>query len=183
MKKPLRQKNEPQTLINEKIRVPKVQLIDHTGQNVGVIDSRQALRMAQDAGLDLVMIADEGKDGLPVTKIMDFGKMLYEKKKKQAEAKKHQKVIQVKEVKMSPKIGAHDYQTKIKRAEQFLREGKRVKMTLFFRGRENVTKVERGTAMFDRIHKSIEAIEFDGTPTYEQESKMGQFWSRVYLIK
>ena len=73
--------------------------------------------MAEEAGLDLVIIAETGKDGVPVVKIMDFGKALYEKKKKQTEAKKHQKVIQVKEVKMSPKIGEHDYQTKIKQAD------------------------------------------------------------------
>ena len=85
------------------------------------------------------MIVESGKEGVPVVKIMDFGKALYEKKKKQHEAKKHQKLIQVKEVKISPKIGEHDFQTKMRQAMDFLNEGKRLKITLFFKGRENAT--------------------------------------------
>ena len=114
-----------------------------------------ALKIAQEAGLDLVMIAEEGREGVPVAKIMDFGKALYEKKKKQHEAKKHQKVIQIKEVKMGPKIGEHDFQTKMRQAIDFLKEGKRVKITLFFKGRENATKIERGTELFDKITENV----------------------------
>src|SRR5580692_513377 len=95
--------------VNEKIRAERVQLITQDGENVGVVPTSQALRMAQLASLDLVVIADQGKEGVPIAKIMDFGKAAYEKKKQQAEAKKHQKVIQVKEVKLRPKIGEHDY--------------------------------------------------------------------------
>ena len=108
------------------------------------------------AGLDLVIIADEGREGVPVAKIMDFGKSLYEKKKKQHDAKKHQKVIQIKEIKMGPKIGEHDFQTKMRQAIDFLKEGKRVKITFFFKGRENATKLERGTELYNKIDKSFE---------------------------
>src|SRR5688500_3128922 len=100
----LKEKRESSTLINQQIRAENVQLITQTGENIGVVSRNQALRQAEEAGLDLVLIAQSGKDGIPVVKIMDFGKVLYEKKKKTLEAKKNQKVIQIKEVKMSPKI-------------------------------------------------------------------------------
>jgi len=123
--------------INEHIRTPQLQVITHEGENVGVIARNQALRMADDAGLDLVVINDAGPEGVPIAKIMDHGKVLYEKKKKQSEGKK-QHTIQVKEIKLRPKIGEHDFQTKIKQAVSFLKSGKRVKVSLFFRGRENI---------------------------------------------
>ena len=88
-------KKEALPLVNERIMASQVQLITHTGENIGVIARTEALRMASDADLDLVMIAEQGNNGVPVVKIMDFGKTLYERKKKQAESKKHQKVIQV----------------------------------------------------------------------------------------
>lgn len=84
-------KKEIMPLMNEQIRAPQLQLIDHEGINIGVVPRAQALRMAQEVGLDLVLLADSGKDGVPVVKILDIGKSLYEKKKKQSEAKKHQK--------------------------------------------------------------------------------------------
>lgn len=170
-------------LMNERIRAPMVQLIGPTGENVGIVSKNEALRMAVDANLDLVMIAERGKEGVPVTKIMDFGKSLYEKKKKQAEAKKHQKVIQVKEVKMSPKIGEHDYQTKIKQAVDFLKSGKRVKVTLFFRGRENATRNERGPELFAKIEQSFGEHGLTTNLTREGESTMGSTWSRIYYVK
>ena len=140
----LKERRESAPLINQQIRAESVQLITQEGENIGTITRSQALRQAEEAGLDLVLIAQTGKEGIPVVKIMDFGKVLYEKKKKTIEAKKHQTVIQVKEIKMSPKIGEHDYQTKIKQAVQFLTSGKRVKITLSFRGREMTTKDVRG---------------------------------------
>lgn len=170
-------------LMNEKIRDPFVQLITHEGENIGVISRAEALRKADLAGLDLVLISEGGREGVPVVKIMDFGKVLYEKKKKQAESKKHQKVIQVKEIKMSPKIGEHDYQTKIKQALQFIQEGKRVKVTLFFKGREMVTKEERGIEMFEKIDKSFEAAGILQDLIQEKDAKMGQLWSRIYYLK
>lgn len=170
------------TLINERIRADKVQLITHEGENIGVVSRNQALQMAIDAGYDLVMLSEAGGDGVPVCKIMDFGKSLYEKKKKQGEAKKHQKVIQVKEIKLRPKIGEHDFQTKINQAVQFMHDGKRVKMTLWFRGRENVTKDERGTELFMRIEKSFKEHGIEDIIS-EADSKMGLFWSRIYYTK
>lgn len=168
--------------MNEKIRADKVQLITQDGENVGVVPKSQALRMAEEVELDLVVISD-GKDGVPIVKIMDFGKALYKKKKKSTETKKHQKVIQVKEIKLSPKIGEHDYQTKMKQATQFLQEGKRVKITLFFKGRENVTRDERGRELFNKINKTFEELGLLQNLAQEIDSVAGQFWSRIYYLK
>lgn len=170
-------------LMNERIRAERVQLITHTGNNVGVVSRFEALRMAQEVGLDLVLIADIGSDDVPVVKIMDLGKSLYEKKKKQTEAKKHQKVIQVKEIKLSPKIGEHDYLTKIKQMIQFLEDGKRVKITLFFRGRENALRDEHGSSLFNRINVTLEEHSVLKDVVQEQDAKLGRFWSRIYYLK
>lgn len=177
------QKKELVPLINEQIRAPQMQLIDQDGVNVGTITRSQALRMAEEAGLDLVLLADAGKEGLPVVKIMDLGKALYEKKKKQTESKKHQKVIQVKEVQISPKIGEHDYQTKMNQAIQFLKDGKRLKITLFFKGRENVAKEVRGNALFDKITQTFESADIAKSLVQERDVRIGQSWSRVYYLK
>ena len=177
----LKEKKENSQLINHQIRAEQVQLITQDGENIGVVSRSQALRMAEEAGLDLVLIA--AKDDVPVVKIMDFGKSLYEKKKKTIEAKKHQKVIQIKEVKMSPKIGDHDYQTKIKQAIQFLSTGKRVKITLSFRGREMTTKELRGSELFNKIQKSFEDQGFLNNLVQEQDAKVGKMWSRIYYLK
>jgi translation initiation factor IF-3 len=174
-------KNMP--FINERIRAPKVQLITHEGVNVGVVSRYDALQQAQAAQLDLVMIAESGKEGVPVVKIMDHGKAIYEKKKKQAEAKKSQKVIQVKEIKLRPTIGQHDYETKIKQAVQFLRDGKRVKITLFFRGREKETKEQRGDQFFDKIDQTLAGYGFGDNLIKEQDAKIGAYWSRIYYLK
>lgn len=179
----LKEKKENAPLINQQIRAEHVQLITQDGENIGTISRNQALRQAEEAGLDLVLIAQSGKDGIPVVKIMDFGKVLYEKKKKTLEAKKHQKIIQIKEVKMSPKIGEHDYQTKIKQAIQFLTSGKRVKVTLSFRGRELATKEARGTELFTKIEKSFEEYDWAHNLMKEQDSKLGKMWSRIYYLK
>ena len=178
----MKERRESGPLINKQIRAEKVQLIDQDGVNVGVVSRNQALGQAEEAGLDLVMIAPTGKDGVPVTKIMDFGKVLYEKKKKRTEAKKHQKVIQIKEIKMRPKIGEHDYQTKIKHAIQFLKAGKRVKITLSFRGRENITKETRGAELFEKINTTFAKYDLKNL-VQEKDTRMGRFWSRVYYLK
>ena len=177
----LKEKKENTQLINHQIRAENVQLITQDGENIGVVSRLQALRQAEEAGLDLVMIAM--KDDTPIVKIMDFGKSLYEKKKKSLEAKKHQKVIQIKEIKMTPKIGDHDYQTKIKQAIQFLTTGKRVKVTLSFRGREMATKELRGTELFNKIQKSFEEQGFGNNLVQEQDAKIGKMWSRIYYLK
>lgn len=169
--------------VNEKIRAQQVQLIDHLGENHGLVSRDQALEVAREANLDAVQIAESGKYGVPIVKIMDFGKSLYEKRKKQVESKKHQKIIHVKEIKFRPHIGEHDYQTKINQAIKFLKNGKRVKVTLFFRGRENITKIERGAAFFARIDDTFNQHGLLSDLVQEGESKMGQYWSRIYYLK
>lgn len=179
----MKYKKEVSALINENILAPRVQLILSDGENVGVVSRAQALQSAQQAELDLVMIAEQGGEGVPVVKVMDLGKALYEKKKKQAEAKKHQKVIQVKEIKIRPKIGPHDFQTKMNQAVDFLNEGKRVKITLWFRGRENAMKDEHGGKLFDRVEKAFVDHGFGTQMMSERDTHMGQTWSRVYYLK
>lgn len=169
-------------LINEKIHFTKVQVISNDGQNLGAMDKNEALRLARQADLDLVLISDHGNEGVPVVKIMDFGKVIYAKKKQQAEAKKSQKVIQVKEAKLRPKIGDHDYQTKINQIIDFLKDGKHVKITVMFKGREAVTKEERGTELFNKINLSFEQAGLTKL-VQEKDSKGPQFWSRVYYLK
>lgn len=178
-----KEKKEVGPSLNEKIRAPRLQLIAEDGRNLGTVSRGEALKLAQEAGLDLVMISEEGREGVPVAKVMDFGKSLYEKKKKQHEAKKHQKVIQVKEVKIGAKIGEHDFQTKMRQAIDFLKEGKRVKFTLFFKGRENATKFERGTEIFDKIQKTFEEYDLLKNLGQEADAKLGSLWSRIYFLK
>jgi translation initiation factor IF-3 len=169
--------------VNEKIRALNVQLITLDGQNVGVVSREDALRFAREVGLDLVLISESGKDGVPVARVMDLGKTLYERKKKQSDAKKHQKVIQIKEIKMRPKIGEHDFQTKIKQMIEFLEEGKRVKITLAFRGRENATKDDLGIELFNRIIESLNNQGFADNVVQEKDESLGKFWSRIYYLK
>lgn len=169
-------------LMNEKIRFDKIQVIAVDGQNLGVISSQEALRLARDAELDLVLLSQTGGLGAPVAKIMDFGKVIYAKKKQMADAKKHQKVIQVKEIKLRPKIGEHDYQTKINQAIDFLKDGKHLKVTLMFKGREAELSRERGDEMFDKIDKSFQDAGLTKI-VQEKDSRMGQFWSRIYYLK
>ncbi len=175
--------NKELPLINAQIRAPQVQVINKDGENLGVISRGEALRRAEDAGLDLVLLADKGSEGVPVVRIMDFGKVLYERKKKSVLAKKKQKTVQVKEIKLSPKIGEHDFLTKIKHALEFLNAGKRVKVTLFFKGRENIAKQERGAELFDKINKTFESYGILKDLVQERDMKMGRFWSRIYYLK
>ena len=180
---PIKEKKEALPAMNEQIRAPRLQVITDDGENVGVIPREQALRMAQIAGLDLVIIADQGKDGVPVAKVMNFGKALYEKKKKQGEAKKKQKVIQVKEIKLSPKIGEHDFQIKMRQAVQFLQEGKKVKITFFFKGREAAMRDVRGAELFAKIMKAFEEHDLLKNLIEEKAMKAEQTWSNIYYLK
>lgn len=119
---------------NREIRVPRVQLIDAEGQNLGVVQTDQAMRLAEEAGLDLVEISPNAEP--PVCKILDLGKLKYATQKKAAEARKKQKIVEVKEIKMRPNIDTHDYEVKMKAMNRFFEEGDKVKVTLKFRGRE-----------------------------------------------
>ena len=121
-------------MINEQIRDKEVRLIGEDGEQLGIVPGKEALRMAQEAELDLVKIAPTAKP--PVCKIIDYGKYRYELARKEKEAKKKQKVIEIKEVRLSPNIDTNDLNTKIKAAQKFLQDGNRVKVSVRFRGRE-----------------------------------------------
>lgn len=170
-------------MINERIRFERMQLITADGVNRGVVTRDEALRAARSVGLDLVVIAERGGDGYPVVKVMDFGKALYEKKKQLAEAKKKQHVIQIKEIKLRPKIAEHDYQTKMNQSITFLKDGKRVKFTVMFKGREMATREERGSEFFKKIEESLEAAGILKSLLQDKDSKVPNSWSRTYYLK
>jgi translation initiation factor IF-3 len=138
--------------VNDEIRVPEVQLVDDEGQNRGVISIDEALRAAEDAGLDLVEISPNSRP--PVVKILDYGRYKFQSQKKAAEARKKQKTVEVKEIKMRPSIDTHDYETKMKAARRFLDEGDKVKLTLRFRGRE-MAHQELGLQLLFRVRDEL----------------------------
>ncbi|MEO6497329.1 MAG: translation initiation factor IF-3 [Solirubrobacteraceae bacterium] len=140
------------TRVNDRIRVPQVRLIDETGAQLGVMDTNEALRVAQGKELDLVEVAPEAKP--PVCRILDYSKYKYEQAQKIKQAKKHQTQINVREIKFRPKIAAHDYATKKGHVERFLKAKDKVKVTIMFRGRE-VTHPERGVALLDRLAEEL----------------------------
>ena len=134
--------------INDEIRSREVQLIDQTGHNHGPTDIQIALARAQEAGLDLVEIAPNSEP--PVCKLLDYGKYKYQAQKKAAEARKKQKVVEVKEIKLRPMIDDHDYEVKMRAMQRFFEEGDKVKVTLRFRGRE-MAHQELGYKLLDRV--------------------------------
>ena len=134
--------------INDEIRVREVQLIDQHGANIGVVETESAIAMAVEAGLDLVEIAPNSTP--PVCKILDFGKYKYQAQKKAAEARKKQKIVEIKEVKLRPMIDNHDYDVKMRSMRRFFEEGDKVKVTLRFRGRE-MAHQELGIKLLDRV--------------------------------
>ena len=138
--------------INDRIRTPQIRLINYTGEQVGVVDIEVALAMADEIGLDLVEIAPEANP--PVCKIMDFGKFKYEAAQKAREARQNQTHIVVKEVRLTPKIEAHDYETKKNAIEKFLKGGDKVKITMKFRGREQ-TRPEMGFKLLQRLAEDV----------------------------
>jgi translation initiation factor IF-3 len=141
--------------INTDIRVPEVRLIDADGSNVGVVTITDALSRAEAAGLDLVEIVPNSEP--PVCKILDFGKFKYEEQKRKNEARKKQKVIEVKEIKMRPGIDEHDYQVKMRAILRFLEEGDKVKLTLRFRGRE-MAHQEIGAKVLERVQIDLNPL-------------------------
>ncbi|MEL6480041.1 MAG: translation initiation factor IF-3 [Pseudomonadota bacterium] len=138
--------------VNRAIRVPQIRLIGADGENVGVVRPEEGVAMAEEVGLDLVEISPNATP--PVCKIMDFGKFKYETQKKAAEARKKQKVIEVKEVKFRPNIDTHDYDVKMRSVTKFLGEGDKVKVTLRFRGRE-MAHQELGRDLLQRVAGDI----------------------------
>ncbi|MDN4592900.1 translation initiation factor IF-3 [Polycladomyces subterraneus] len=141
--------------VNEAIRAREVRLIGPNGDQIGVVPLREALRMAQEANLDLVNVAPQAKP--PVCRIMDYGKFRYEQSKREKEARKKQKTIQVKEVRLSPSIEEHDLQTKLRNVKKFLQSGDKVKLTIRFRGRE-ITHQEIGLGILNRMAKEVEDL-------------------------
>ena len=156
--------------INEAIRVREVRLIDENGQNVGVVARLEALSKAIDAGLDLVEISPDATP--PVAKIMDYGKFKYQEQKKAAEARKKQKVVEVKEIKMRPAIDDHDYETKLKAMRRFFEEGDKVKVSLRFRGRE-MAHTELGMQVLQRVKSdTVEVAKVEYEPKFEGRNQM-----------
>ncbi|MBF9233720.1 translation initiation factor IF-3 [Microvirga sp. BT350] len=161
---PVPQKDGPRA--NRDIRgVREVQLIDDTGQNKGVMAFFDALRLAEDAGLDLVEIAPNSAP--PVCKILDYGKYRFLEQKKAAEARKKQKTVEVKEIKLRPGIDDHDYDVKMKAMKGFFEEGNKVKITLRFRGRE-MAHQDLGLKVLDRVKSDVgEIAKVEMEPNFE----------------
>lgn len=144
---------------NHSIRVPKIRVVGPEGNQVGVMDTKEALEIAKEAGLDLVEVASQANP--PVCRIMDFGKYVYEQQKKSKDSKGSSS--KTKEVKFRPRVDVHDFMTKLRRAEEFLDKGNKVKLTLSFRGRE-MAHTEVG---FETIQRAIEDISHMATPDNE----------------
>lgn len=146
---------DKEVVLNDEIRAREVRCIGDDGTQYGIISRDEALEKAEELGLDLVLIAPDAKP--PVCKIMDYGKFKYQQEKKKKEAKKKQKVIEVKEIKLSVKIAENDVAYKVKHAREFLEAGKHVKFRVFLRGRE-MANPEAGVAVLERVWPMVEDI-------------------------
>jgi translation initiation factor IF-3 len=140
------------TRLNENIRVSEVRLIGADGEQVGIVPTDEALKRAQDEDLDLVEVAPDAKP--PVARLLDYSKYKYEQEQKQKAARKHQQQVNVREIKLRPKIATHDYETKKGHVERFLRQRDKVKVTIMFRGREQAHP-ERGRMLLDRLFNDL----------------------------
>jgi translation initiation factor IF-3 len=143
--------------INDRIRVPEVRLVGPNGETVGIVPTNEALKLAQEADLDLVEIAPQGKP--PVCKLMDYGKFKYENAQKAREARRNQTNVIIKEMKLRPKIDAHDYETKKGHVVRFLRAGDKVKITIMFRGREQ-HRPELGFRLLQKLAEDVQELGF-----------------------
>jgi translation initiation factor IF-3 len=150
--------------VNDQIRVPKIRLVDENGEMVGVVTVQEGLRRAESAGLDLVEVSPNAEP--PVCKILNYGKYKYELQKKAAEARKKQKIIEIKEIKIRPTIEDHDYEVKLRAAKRFLEDEDKVKVTLRLRGRE-MAHVDLALQVLQRFKSDL--AEFSKV---EQEPKM-----------
>ncbi len=163
-----------ETKLNEDIRLPEVRCMGDDGTQYGIISSNEALDIAQEKGLDLVLIAPTAKP--PVVKIMDYGKFKYQEEKKKKEAKKKQKKIEVKEIKLSVKIAENDINYKVKHAREFLQAGKHVKFRVFLRGRE-MANPQAGKDVLNRVWPMVEDI-----ATKENEPKFEGRYVNMYVV-
>ena len=165
---PVRDDDGPR--INEAIRVKEVRLIDENGENRGVVTIQEALRIADNAGLDLIEISPQATP--PVCKVLDFGKYKYEMQKRKAEAKKNQRVVEIKELKLRPMIDKHDYEVKVKQAKKFLSEGNKVKFTMRYKGRE-LSANDMGRTVLMRLLEDLDtAAKLESEPKLEGKQMM-----------
>ncbi|WP_159885845.1 translation initiation factor IF-3 [Paenibacillus puerhi] len=142
-------------MINDEIRVKEVRLIGADGEQLGIKPIREALQLAQDMNLDLVNVAPTAKP--PVCRVMDYGKFRYESQKKEKEARKNQKVVELKEIRLSATIDEHDFQTKLRNVTKFLNEGDKVKLSVRFRGRE-IAHASIGQRQLERMAAEVEEL-------------------------
>ena len=154
--------------INEQIRDREVRVIGETGEQLGIMSSMEARRLAEEAGLDLVKISPNAKP--PVCKIIDYGKFKYEKARKEKDAKKKQHIVEIKEIRMSPNIDENDMNTKISAAKKFLTKGDRVKVTLRFRGREMAHMQQSAHILTDFADALTDCAVVDKAPKVEGRS-------------
>jgi translation initiation factor IF-3 len=154
-------KPEDDHRVNHRIRVPEVRLIDDEGNQLGVVSTQEAIKMAVTKGLDLLEVAPNAKP--PVCRIIDYGKFKYEKKKKEHKAKKKQVVVKVKEVQIRPTTDEHDRDVKIKNLRSFLEDGDKVKITMLFRGRQ-ITHTDQGYLMMKVIREAVKEVGVPESP-------------------
>jgi translation initiation factor IF-3 len=143
------------TRINERIRVPQVRLIGADGEQLGIVEIDDALKRAQEADLDLVEVAPGSKP--PVTRLLDYSKYKYEQEQKQKAARKHQQQVNIREIKLRPKIATHDYETKKGHVERFLKHRDKVKVTIMFRGREQAHP-QRGRDLLQKLFEDLDGL-------------------------
>ncbi len=156
--------------INNDIKVKEVRLIDENGENRGIVSISEALRIADDAGLDLIEISPQAVP--PVCKVLDYGKYKYEVQKRKNEAKKNQKVVNIKELKLRPVIDTHDYEVKVKQAKKFLSQGDKVKFTMRFKGRE-MSANDMGIEILNKIIEDLDTVaKVDSAPKLEGRQMM-----------
>ena len=160
---PVREADGPR--INREIKAKEVRLINYNGENLGVVPTQEALKIAQEVGLDLIEISPQVNP--PVCKVLDYGKYKYEMQKKKNEAKKNQKVVSIKELKLRPMIETHDYEVKLKQAKKFLSQGDKVKFTMRYKGRE-MSANDMGKDILNKLVEDLEGLcKVDAAPKME----------------
>ena len=160
---PVRENDGPR--INREIKAKEVRLINYNGENAGVVSLAEALKIAQEVGLDLIEISPQVTP--PVCKVLDYGKYKYEMQKKKNEAKKNQKVVSIKELKLRPMIDTHDYEVKVKQAEKFLAQGDKVKFTMRYKGRE-MSANDLGKEILNKLLEDLDGLcKVDSAPKME----------------
>ena len=160
---PVRENDGPR--INREIKAKEVRLINYNGENAGVVSLAEALKIAQEVGLDLIEISPQVTP--PVCKVLDYGKYKYEMQKKKNEAKKNQKVVSIKELKLRPMIDTHDYEVKVKQARKFLAQGDKVKFTMRYKGRE-MSANDLGKEILNKLLEDLDGLcKVDSAPKME----------------